>query len=232
MEIVIGREAGVQSPRLCLKFGNTTKFIGAEGSVPKSVSRAHCVVSVGENESLVINNISGQNSLFINGLECVTKSLSKSDLVELGPERYRLDVPAVLNACKTVKVQGPMTYNIAALKGVWEDYTKAKLDIQIRERKVGALSAIPGVISMISITLSFIEGLRAVFITVAALFALAFALVRIKSAAKVPLLQKELDEKFQDAYVCPHCSHFLGNQRYELVLRNGVCPWCKSKYSE
>ena len=80
--------------------------------------------------------------------------------------------------------------------------------------------------------MAFIPGLRGIFITIAAVFAVTFAVIRIKSAANVPLIQKELDEKFQDTYVCPHCSHFLGNQRYELVLRNGGCPWCKSKFTE
>jgi hypothetical protein len=124
------------------------------------------------------------------------------------------------------------TYNIVPLKRIWNDYTQAKLDIQIRERKIGALSAIPGVLSMISIALAFIPGLRGIFITIAGIGAVSFAVIRVKSAENVPLMQKELDERFQDNYVCPHCSHFLGNQRYEIILRNGGCPWCKSKFTE
>lgn len=241
MDIIIGRESGVAEPRLCLKTGNITKYIGAAGSVPRSVSRSHCVITLDEGNNLSIKNVSDQNALYVNGMEYKSKSITDSDLVELGPEKYRLDVTAVIKAFKTPAstpsnnssaAPNVKSYNISSLKRVWNDYTQAKLDIQIRERKIGALSAVPGVLSMISIAMAFIPGLRGIFITIAAVFAVTFAVIRIKSAANVPLIQKELDEKFQDTYVCPHCSHFLGNQRYELVLRNGGCPWCKSKFTE
>ena len=239
MDIIIGRESGTTEPRLCLKIGNTTKYMGAPGSVPKSVSRSHCVVSI-NGDNLSVNNVSEQNALYVNGMEYKTKSITELDLIELGPERYRVDLSTLLKVVKggnskpaaaqsTAEVK---SYNILPLKRIWNDYTQAKLDIQIRERKIGALSAIPGVLSMISIALAFIPGLRGIFITIAGIGALSFAIIRVKSAANVPLMQKELDEKFQDDYVCPHCSHFLGNQRYELILRNGGCPWCKSKYTE
>ena len=237
MDVVIGREPGAAEPRLCLKNGITTKYIGAAGSVPRSVSRSHCVISIEANNKLTINNVSDQNALYVNGLEYKSKSITVSDLVELGPERYRLDVASVIKAfdnssSSSSKASTVKTYNIVPLKRIWNDYTQAKLDIQIRERKIGALSAIPGVLSMISIALAFIPGLRGIFITIAGIGAVSFAVIRVKSAENVPLMQKELDEKFQDNYVCPHCSHFLGNQRYELILRNGGCPWCKSKFTE
>jgi hypothetical protein len=238
MDIVIGRESGAAEPRLCLKTGTTTKYIGAAGSVPRSVSRSHCVISIDGNNNLTINNVSDQNALYVNGMEYKSKSISETDLVELGPERYRLDIASVVKAFKSPAPSSASTgsttksYNIGSLKRIWNDYTQAKLDIQIRERKIGALSAIPGVLSMISIALSFIPGLRGIFITIAGIGAVSFAVIRVKSAANVPIMQKELDEKFQDNYICPHCSHFLGNQRYELILRNGGCPWCKSKFTE
>lgn len=239
MDIIIGRESGTAEPRLCLKIGNTTKFMGTPGSVPKSVSRSHCVVSI-NGDNLSINNVSDQNALYVNGLEYKTKSITESDLIELGPERFRVDLSALLKVvvggnskpAPTPSTAEVKSYNILQLKRIWNDYTQAKLDIQIRERKIGALSAIPGVLSMISIALAFIPGLRGIFITIAGIGALSFAVIRVKSAANVPLIQKELDEKFQDTYICPHCSHFLGNQRYELILRNGGCPWCKSKFTE
>lgn len=240
MEIIIGREAGVAEPRLCLKIGNTSKYLGNPGSVPKSVSRSHCVLSVDGKNSLKINNVSGGNVVYVNGIEYMSKDITVMDLVQLGPEKYVLDVASVIKVVSSAPAQpaGPtnqQSYDITSLKRIWDDYTQAKLDMQIRERKLGALSAIPGVMSMISILLALIkglEGLRGLFITIAAVFACSFAIMRVRNASKVPLIQKEMDEKFQDEYICPHCSHFLGNQRYELILRNGSCPWCKSKYTE
>lgn len=237
MNIIIGRESGVAEPRLSVKSGTNVKYIGTPGSVPKSVSRSHCSICV-EGNNISINNVSEQNVLYVNGTECKSKSITESDLVELGHEKYRLDLSAILKSVKSGNTCGASevkSYDIKPLKNIWDDYTQAKLGMQIRERKVGALSAIPGVISMVSFSLNFIEGfenLRGFFITVAAVCALAFVAIRIKSAGKVPLLQKELDEQFQDNYVCPHCSHFMGNQRYEVILRNGSCPWCKSRFTE
>ena len=243
MEIIVGRESGTAEPRLCIKIGNVAKYIGTPGSVPKSVSRSHCVIAIDDNNSIKVNNVSDQNALYVNGMEYKSKDISESDLVELGPDRYRLDVQAVINAARSSASgqQGsktppaPKSYNISGLKRIWDEYNQAKLDIQIRERKIGALSTIPGAISMISIPLAaFLENntIRTVCVVIAAISTIAFGAIRVKSATSVPVLQKELDEKFQDNYVCPHCSHFMGNQRYELILKNGGCPWCKSKFTE
>ena len=101
MDIVIGRESGAAEPRLCLKTGTTTKYIGAAGSVPRSVSRSHCVISIDGNNNLTINNVSDQNALYVNGMEYKSKSISETDLVELGPEKYRLDIASVIKAFKS-----------------------------------------------------------------------------------------------------------------------------------
>ncbi len=231
MEVIIGREARVPNPRLCLKIGNSAKFIGNPGSVPKTVSRNHCQLEIMDDGKMRVNNISDQNTLFVNGTEYKTKLITKDDFIQLGADRFNLDIPAILKVLASDNAQ-PKTYKISHLRHIWEDYTQARLDIQIHERKVNALSAIPGVISMISIALSFIDGLRAVFISVAAIFALIFALIRMKNAGKVPLKQKELEDCFQDEYVCPNCKHYLGYKSYKLVLKDGGCPWCKVKYTE
>lgn len=243
MEIIVGRESGAAEPRLCIKTGNVTKYLGAAGSVPKSVSRSHCVIVIDENNAIKINNVSDQNALFINGMEYKSKAVSESDLVELGPDRYRLDVKAVINAATATASKpsaantppAPKTYNISGLKKIWREYDKAKEDIQVRERKIGAFSAISGVITPISMTFALVmDNINIKYMSgfITAICAVSFLVIRVKRAADVPALQKKLDEKFQDNYVCPHCSHFMGNQRYELILRNGGCPWCKSKFTE
>ena len=237
MEYIIGRESGAAAPRLCIKQGEKSFFFGSPGSVPKSVSRSHCRLTVAGDGKMTVNNVSDQNSLFVNGLEYKSKTITKEDLIELGADRYRLELPSILallnqgdNAPKS-KAE-PQTYHLAHLKTIWGTYSDTKLKNQIRERNFNALSSIPGVISMVSIGLSFIPGLRAVFITIAAAFAIAFVLIRMDKAKKTPLQQKALEEKFQDDYVCPHCKRFLGYQRYDLVLRNGECPKCRSKFVE
>ena len=48
MELQIGRESGTESPRLAIVYDGKTNYYGQPGSVPKSVSRKHCLVTVGE----------------------------------------------------------------------------------------------------------------------------------------------------------------------------------------
>lgn len=238
MDIIIGRESGASAPRLCIKQGDNSFFWGAPGSVPKTVSRSHCLLQV-SGKQMTITNVSDSNSVFVNGLEYKTKTISKTDLIELGPDRYRLDLAGVLGLFQkysTPRNPGmePKTYHIEHLKTIWDNYSQGKIDIQIRQGKFNAVSAIPGVLSMVSIALSFVfaDTIRIVFITIAAILAIAFIIVRLNNAGKIPLKQKEMDERFQDEYVCPHCKHFLGHQNYKLVLKNGGCPWCKSKFVE
>lgn len=232
MDVVIGREPGVAAPRLCIKEGNNAKYLGQQGSVPKTVSRNHCrVESIGDGKYR-ITNISNQNSVFVNGLECQTKTICKDDLVELGADHYKLNLSVII---KAFAKEEPKTYSISHLKKVWDEYSQAKLEMQIDERKFNALSTIPGTVSLISFAMTFIprlQGLRVVFIPVAAIFALVFVVFRFKIAKNVPLKQRELDDIFQDNYICPNpeCHHFLGNNSYKLILKNGSCPYCKSKF--
>ena len=127
MEIIVGRESGVAEPRLCLKFGNNVKYIGVAGSVPKSVSRNHCVISIDDNNNLSVKNVSDMNALYVNGLEYKTKSVTETDLIELGPEKYRLDLAAAIKAVKSnaPKPAAPAgtpevkSYNISPLKKIY-----------------------------------------------------------------------------------------------------------------
>lgn len=239
MDLIIGRESGSAAPRLCIKQGEKAFYLGASGSVPKTVSRSHCRLQIEQNGEMTISNVSDQNSLFVNGLEYKTKAITKNDLVELGADHYQLDVQAILamlkkGPAKPVNANEPPTYHITHLKTIWEKYSKEKMDIQVSQGKFNAASTIPGILSMVSIALSFVftDAVRIVFISIAAFLAIAFVIVRLNNADKIPMRQKALDDKFQDDYVCPHCKHFMGNQSYKLILKNGSCPWCKSKFTE
>lgn len=239
MDLIIGRESGSTTPRLCITQGEKTFYIGAPGSVPKTVSRRHCRLQIEKDDGMTISNVSDQNTLFVNGLEYKAKMITKSDLVELGSEHYQLDVQAILTMlkrgpAKPGNADEPPTYHISHLRTIWENYSMEKMDIQVSQGKINAASTIPGVLSMVSIALSFVftDAVRIVFISIAAFLAIAFAIVRLNNADKIPMRQKALDERFQDDYVCPHCKRFLGNQSFKLILKNGGCPWCKSKFIE
>ena len=231
MELTIGRESGVENPRLAIEQNGKTFYWGKPGSVPKSVSRKHCHVSVEDDAKMLIEDITENIFLYVNGVDCKRKGdVGITDTVELGPDRYRLDLEGILKA-----ISSQQTYDISHLKEIYESYQKEKYDLQVSQGKLNALSALPGILSMTSIGLAvFIENARIVMIVVAALFALAFALIRYRNASKVPKKNKELEEIFRDHYVCPNpsCGHFLGAIPYKELLKNKACPYCKSKFTE
>ena len=238
MELVIGREAGTDKPRLAVTLNGKTVCLGTPGSVPKSVSRRHCRVTVGDDSRMTVENLTVstesegvQNIVYIDGNEYVRRGGVPLDAsIELGPDHYRLDIRVLLKA-----VAAGQVYSIGRLEKVYEDYQQEKLDLQIRQGKLNAISALPGVLSMTSIGLAvFIPTARMVMIVVAAVFALVFALIRYKNASKVPLKTREIEDRFREKYICPNpvCNHFLGAVPYKELLKNHHCPYCKCKFSE
>ena len=238
MELVIGREAGTDKPRLAVTLNGKTVCLGTPGAVPKSVSRRHCKVIVGDDSLMTVENLTVstesegvQNIVYVDGKEYVRRGGVPLDAsIELGPDHYRLDVRALLKA-----VAAGQAYSIGHLEKVYQDYQQEKLDLQIRQGKLNAISALPGVLSMTSIGLAvFIPNARVVMIVIAAVFALVFAFIRYKNASKVPLKTREIEDRFREKYICPNpvCSHFLGAVPYKELLKNYHCPYCKCKFSE
>jgi len=230
MDLIIGRESGVENPRLAIEQNGKTYYWGKPGSVPKSVSRKHCHVLMEDDAKMLIEDITENNFLYVNGVDCKRKGgVSISDAIELGPDKYRLDLEGILKA-----LSSQQTYDISTLKGIYEAYQKDREDLQVSQGRFNALSALPGILSMTSIGLAvFIENARIVMIVVAALFALVFALIRYRNASKIPKRNRKLEEDFREHYICPNpaCGHFLGGTPYKELLKNRSCPYCKSKFT-
>jgi len=231
MDLIIGRESGVENPRIAIEHDGKVSFYGKPGSVPRSVSRKHCRVEVSTDGKMLIEDITDNNFMFIGGQECKRKSnVSMDETVELGPDRYRLDLEGIIKA-----LSSQQSFNISALKDVYEAFQKEKFDMQVRQGKLNALSALPGVLSMTSIGLAvFLPKARVWMIVVAAVFALVFALIRYRNASRVPIKNKEIENSFREKYVCPNpmCGHFLGVTPYKELIKNRACPFCKSRFTE
>ncbi|MBO4843461.1 MAG: FHA domain-containing protein [Bacteroidales bacterium] len=229
-ELIIGRESGVENPRLSVTFNGQTVFVGPPGSVSKDVSRKHCKITI-DNDKISIEDLTNNNFTYVNGSDCKKKSdIRIQDNVELGPSRYHLDLETIIKAATSKQA-----YSIKHLKAVYDNYQQAKFDMQVKQGKLNALSALPGVLSMTSIGIAvFLPNARFIMIIVAALFALAFALIRYINASKVPLKSREIEESFREKYVCPNpaCKHFLGFTPYNELMKNRSCPYCRSKFSE
>lgn len=238
MEIVLGRESATPSSiggRLHVVTSNKKEyFIGLEGSVPKTVSRQHCKIVVNTDGSMALINLKPTNITFINGFEAIQKNIIQSDRIELGGERYKLDLKAVLNA---VSSEIPKSYDISHLKAIWEKYQEDKLNVQIKQSRSAAVQSVTGLLSMSSIACGFIPGIpdvvRILLYGAAIILAAVFFVYRIRNAGENVLKIKELDDQFHKDYVCPNpdCRRFLGNVPYEdLVKQTKSCFVCKAVY--
>ena len=231
MDLIIGRESGVEHSRLSIKQNDKVSFWGTPGSVPKSVSRVHCHVVVANDGKVSIEDVTPNNFIYVNGVECKRKdNVNLTDTIELGPDRYCLKLDAIVAA-----LSSQQSFSIAPLNEVYESYQKERIGIQIKQGRLNALSMLPGILSMISIGVAvFLQEARIYLIVVAAVFALFFALIRYRNANKIPLKLKELDDSFREKYVCPNptCGRFLGSTPYKELLKNKCCPYCKSSFRE
>ena len=228
-ELIIGRESGVENPRLAVLQGDQTSFYGSPGSVPKTISRKHCKVTIDDSGSISIEDITDNNCTYVNGVDCKIKSnVGINDVIELGPSRYVLDLDAILKS-----ISSKQSFSIKHLEAIYCDYQKEKLDMQVRQGKLNAISALPGILSMTSIGIAvFLPSARVIMIAFAAVFALVFAFIRYKNASKTPLKSRSIEESFREKYVCPNpaCNRFLGATPYKELIRNRSCPYCKARF--
>lgn len=233
-ELIIGRESGVERPRLAIQHEGNTIFMGKPGSVPKTVSRQHCRISIDNDFIISIEDLTVNNFMFINGTDCKRRrNVGLSDVIELGADRYRLPLEEVVKYFTTQR-----SYHIGQLKQVQNDYQIAREKMQIRQGRLNTLSTLPGVLSMGSGSLALFMGpetgskLRQPLLIAAVLFMIMFGVIRWISAASTPKKNKQLEKDYRLHYRCPNpaCDRFLGQTPYEELLKNKTCPYCKARF--
>lgn len=233
IELIIGREAGAEKPRLAVYQNGQPAFFGTPGSVPKGVSRKHVRVTIDEESRMVVEDITDDNFMYINGVDCKRKKgVSINDTIELGPTRYKLDLDAILKG-----LSGKQVYSIGHLKEIYENYQKEKMDMQIWMGKMNAASMVPGIISTISMLVMLVWQStlpRIILGTVAVGGMVFFFVFRARTAESNPKKMKEMEERYRETYVCPNpmCKHFLGTISYKEILKNRSCPYCRTKFKE
>ena len=236
MKIIIGREEGTEQPRLCIRAesgdGNVkTGFLGNPGSVNNKVSRKHCCMEVDSatRKILSLTDITENNFMYVNGKECKSKKdIVPTDIIELGPDRYALDIEAILRLCL-----GAPTVSISGLKNIYDKYQKDIMDIQVRQGKINAFSSLPMVFSMGSgIIAASVPEVRVIGIILALIFMIGFGVLRFKWADEIPKKKKALEDQFRKDYVCPACGQFLGAMRPEEIAKKSSCPYCKAGWKK
>lgn len=247
MELLIGRDSA--SSRLVITIDGSKKAMyGEPNSVPRSVSREHCKITITNNTYKIVNSNSN-NITYINGNEIEQKSFNPQlDRIALGGARYDLNITAILKAIipqsqqrqqsAANKQQPVKTYAIKHLERVWNHNHDTKIEFQIKERKTNSLRSLSAVISSLAMISSFIpafENFRIYLLILGGIFAIYFGIIAYKASSGSVLFMDNLDKDFRKKYICPNpdCQSFLSyNLPYEELVKKGACPYCKSKFVE
>ena len=258
--ILIGKEPGQERILISVTTNGQTKAtsIGNMGNVPNSVSRckpaegiAHCKITTDANGTMVLTNLKSQNVTYVNGTEIVSKKISSESNIALGKDRYPINLHTIVDAA--IKIAGrrydvppsPIPNNnvrsIRHLERVWDDYDKGLYDLQIRQKKAGIFRSLYLPIVVLSTLLGYALNFAGIDKTLTAVLSFLFYIIAaivlfygLYKAIKDNSIEerKELNDKFQDDYICPHCNHFLGFQAYKILKQNTNCPYCKGGFTE
>lgn len=246
VEAVIGKEEGQH--RLLIKIGSKAFVLGNPQSVPNTVSRTHCSLSVEYSDNptrkvtkIKIQNLKSQNITYVDGQEIETKVIKEDSLVQLGYERYPMNLKQVVDGMRKFLPATPpppaKEYSINHLMKIWKEYDEEKLRISDNAAKNANKQRLQGILSMSGMLIGFIpsidQTIRIVIIAAALLIAI-FFFIKGSSDDTVQRKLHDLDEEFRKRYVCPNpeCRHFIGNIPYDILCQNNGCPHCKCKYKK
>lgn len=259
--ILIGKEPGQGRLLVAVSGG---KAAAIPGNVPNSVSRCkvaegvgHAKITVDQNGNMTLTNMKAQNVTYVNGSEIASKRITPSNTIELGKDRFNINLPVVIDTAKKLSSilggnsgqggnngQGEIggkKYNISHLKRVWDTYEKEMDRIAQQQQETGKKRMLPimvgslsGVASPILATLVAVNTLYITVPVAAISFGLYFVNYRKKDTSYEE--RKEATERFTDEYVCPNpdCNKFFGTISYKLLKKqySMQCPYCKSEFVE
>ncbi len=256
-KILIGKEPG--NGRLMIGFTAKGKMqtvaIGAPNSVPGSVSRyngdqgsAHLSVDINNDGGLLVTNLKEQNVTYVNGVEIMTKQIAPDTTVELGKDRYPINIQDILKVVEKIlrvaEPEEPKTYNIRHLESVWNKFHQQNIELQKRARKQGLHARIPmfftmgaGAISSIAFACGWGDAVKGLCLalTIIGLVIMFYSFLKSKNDTSIEDRERYMEE-FQEKYICPNpkCGKFLGNFSYKLMKRqySMTCPHCKCKFTE
>lgn len=253
--ILIGKEPKFGRLLIAVKGIPNPIALGAMNRVPDSVSRclihegiAHAELIVEPSGVMILRNMKGRNITLVNGSEINSKRVTPSNIIELGPDRYPINLEVILKVASRIvetttayhkpnssqqQNASPPTpakqYSILHLKGIWDSYHESIIDIQKRGRTHGTNARIPMFFTMGggALTLpAFICGwgeevkIACSILTLIGFILMGYFFLRSKNDTSIEERER-LTEDFTDKYICPNpdCQKFLGNLSYRLLKR-------------
>jgi hypothetical protein len=217
MEIIIGRDP--DTSRLKLSVGQQAKLFGTNGSVPQSVSRQHCSITVNADGTYKVKNLNAQNQTYFNGVQIESKTVTEKDTIELGADHYLLDWTFVSELT-------PKIVDIRPLKKVMDDFKKERKAITERQKNNALLARVPIAFTMFGGLLSAImPGPITICFTIVAFIIMLYGIYKQKNDKSSDELEK-LQDKLMHDYSCPKCGRYL-QQPYEQLELMDNCPYCR-----
>lgn len=251
--IIIGKEPGAGRLLVAIPGMEQTSTVGSPGSVPNSVSRckplentAHASITIDPAGILTLANLKTQNVTYVNGIEIATKNIDFDSTVELGKDKYKVDIASVLECARQIikrevqidkshKSSKDGKFNISHLEQVWNDYQSGLRKLRESQKKINLIRSGCGIFTMCAMPCIFFLGPIGYVLTGVGVAGNIYSFVGLKND-KTTETQEQLTEEFQDNYVCPNpkCNKFLGNLSYKLLKKQYSmhCPYCKCEFEE
>lgn len=243
MEIIIGREEGARRLH-CIADGREF-YVGQAGSVPISVSRKHCKLTI-IGEKMTLENLREQNITYVDGNQIFSKGISATSKVEIGRDKFALPLQQIIQLAtgKTVKPGQPPkpevpTYSLVPMKKVWEEYNNKMLQIDIenanKQKKEKKKRNIQAVCSSIGMLFVLIPELGVIRFVLMGLSALITVYIMCKGDEEdISIVKKnKLNEEYANKYKCPNpkCGKPFGYIPYRQIEFNKQCFACGCKYT-
>ena len=233
MEVIIGREEGARRLH-CVADGKVFN-IGAAGTVPTSVSRQHCKLTI-NGRSITIENLKVQNVTYVDGNQIFSKAITPTNKVQLGEERYTVPLQQIIALVMGQQQTQTPTYSLRPLAKVWKEYDRQKMAIQENAAKNANRQRLQGILSLLGMCIGFIPGIDQTFRIVIVVAALGIAVYFFLKGQMGDTVQKQihdLDEEFAKKYKCPNpqCGRPFGAIPYRQIEYNKSCLACGCKYT-
>ncbi len=226
MDIIIGRNPSTR--QLCVITEGTQRNYGQANSVPMDVSRHHLSMKPAGNGKWIAKNLNDKNVTFVNGISIVSKTVSESDIIELGNSHYLFPWSAI--QASQVEI-----VDIRPLKKIWEEYNEKRIGYQIAERKFNVARSAVGIITMLAIACGFLFGHGPIYLIIYGIgitISVIFAIQAYNKCSEVPRLQQILQDNFDTMWVCPKCGRPLPAKNYTILSKLDACPFCKTIFKK
>jgi ribosomal protein L37AE/L43A len=236
--ILIGKNPNPGASNLIISVDGSNPVVVAN-NVPNSVSRCrpqenrgHCRIDVGKNLNMVLTNVVPQNQTFVDGVDVESKAITANSRVELGKDRYTINITNIIEAAK--KIVGAPVVHIEKLRGIYEEYEEERNSINENLKFYNNLKGLPMLVTVVSSIAGFAipKGKELTFglAIIAGIVAVYgyYKSFTYKSSEKL----KELQDNFENNYVCPCCGKYLEGRKYKLLLEDGKCKKCGAKFVE